>query len=124
MAAGLPAAALQALRKGSRGVRGRVLHMLCFSFKALPNHLESEAVAVLVSGGVVELLVWHMAQGPVDVQCEALSMLINILADPLGKERMFAPRLVEPLLHGISKWLLKVRTDVWRDVESYRLRLG
>jgi hypothetical protein len=109
MAAGLCQAAVEALSKGISGTHGKMFHMLGTFFAILSDDLHPAAMAVLVDGGVLELAVSRMAEGLADTAEKEIAILIVFLGDPLSRERMCTPKLVDPLTRGISKWLFKVR---------------
>jgi hypothetical protein len=83
--AGLCQAAVQALRKGTSHVRGRLLYMLGMFFTAFTGNLYSRAMQVLVEGGVAELAVWHMAEGPAETGHGEMAFLLILPGTWLGR---------------------------------------
>ncbi len=107
--AGLPRAALQALRRADEVLRGRVLQVLFTFFTSLSNKHDAAAMKVLVEGGVVELMANYMADASVSMLSNGLGMLLVLSEDKEGRKRMGSPKLVEPFTKGVSKWLREVR---------------
>ncbi len=74
-----------------------------------PSPYFHPALAVLVEGGAVELIMRHMAEGGWDQHDSALKVLEQFLRDPSGQQRMAEQKTVDQLMTAIAKWLLVVR---------------
>jgi hypothetical protein len=98
---------VQALRKHSKSARGEVLKMLPASLPDAPEYLHS-AIASLVNGGAVELIVGHCAKAGWEQDGAGVEMLVQFFRDPQGQERMAVQETVEQLMKAVAKWLLEV----------------
>jgi hypothetical protein len=107
--AGLCEAAVEALRRDSSDVTGRVLAMLFIFFRRLPRESRTAAMAVLVAGGAVELTVAYMAEVGLDIPKWGLEMLMYYTDDPCARERMCAPGMVDQIIKWFARWLPPVR---------------
>ncbi len=106
--AGLSGAAVSALRNGTIEVQGRVLHMLFCFLISLEKPVQPDEIAVLLAGGVVEIAVGYMAEGPLLEDHSPQAILLFFLGHPQSGVRMCGDDLVAPLMKGISRWLLQV----------------
>jgi hypothetical protein len=109
VSAGLCRAALPALKTQSKGIPEKVHCILVLVLESLSSKFVPAAMAVLVGGSAIEATVLHMVEDGLDVQGYGLRLLLLFMENPVSQNRMFAPRLVDQLLKGITKWLLQVR---------------
>jgi hypothetical protein len=116
-------AALHVARTRGKRACGRVLTLLFEVFLFLsPNHA-ADAKAALLAGNILDIAIDHMANGQVHMNQNGVRLLMHLSQDPQIRKRMCAQRFVDPLMKGLSRFLLKVcanrhcaglRATAWR----------
>ncbi len=117
-AAGFCTAAVAALRHRKLGVREKVLSVLAKFFDNLSDCFRRAAIAEVVAGKGVELLVCIIAVGGKDMLSLGLRMLQSFVKDFQARERMCAQGVTSQLIPCLAKWLLEVRYVVFWWVDS------
>jgi hypothetical protein len=96
----------------SKRVRMKVLSMTALFLNYLSEHLQPAALAVLVAGDVLELVVQELVEGGEAMHGIAVPLLVLFCTDPGPGERLCALPLVDTLMKWIEEWLLKVRKNI------------
>jgi hypothetical protein len=107
LAAGFCQAAPQPLGFVTNKVRKSLLGILIIFVDAVSPHLLPAAKADLVAGNTVELITQAMVEADTP-HGSFVAMLFSFSLDPLAKERMRAPGIVDQQVKWAAKWLLKV----------------
>ncbi len=107
--AGLCRTALRVLGMVTKSMRVKVLTMLMFLLYSLSEPLCPAAMAVLVAGDVVELIVGDMAEDGEVIHYVGGSLLRLLCADQAAGNRMCAPGTIHTLVKWMARWMLKVR---------------
>lgn len=116
-AAGLCQAALHILKDGAKSKHAETLRIVWrFIMAVVPpigsHQTYSAAMALLVSGGCVELTVAHVAEAGPDMLIFGVRLFNHFLRDSRAQERMCAPRMVDSIMKWLSKGLSQVRNVV------------
>jgi hypothetical protein len=108
-AAGLCKAILPALKNNIKGTQASMLDMLHHFAKSLSDRSHPQAMGVLLSGGLLEITMAHMANaGPDEVLC-GTSLFQQMSRHPWGQEGMSKKGMVDQMIHCFAKWLSEVR---------------
>lgn len=118
-AAGLCQAALNILRSGANSKHAGMVRIVWrfISFISPLNRppRKSAAMAVLVSGGFVELAVAHMVEAGPDMLKPGVGLLKHFMKDPRARERICAPRMMDSVMKWFTNQFAQVRfTAVWQ----------
>jgi hypothetical protein len=112
--AGFCTAAVAALRHRKLGVREKVLGVLAKFFDNLSDGYRPAAIAEVVPGKGIELLVCIIALGGKHMLSLGLRMLHSFVRDSQSRGRMCAQGVTSQLIPCLAKWLVEVRdVIVW-----------
>ncbi len=110
--AGLCQAAVHALKKENKAVRGKVVSILAVFFARLDDRFHHAAMAVLVTGGAVELAMGHMVETGLELLLYGEELFNDFFDDPRGQDRVCTGAVADPLIKWAAKWLPQVRNMV------------
>jgi hypothetical protein len=109
LTAGFCAAALHALERDLKGLGMPLLTVIFHFLASLSPQSRSAATAALVAADGVEVTVRYLAEAGCDMHPRVVDMLITMMRDPAGQERICVPETVHQLVKGFAEWLLQVR---------------
>ncbi len=117
-----------ALKSQVRGTHESVLRMLSGFLSCLSTQTEGAAMKLLVSGGLLELTMAHMADaGPEEIHC-AQMLFNNFLKHPDGRDELSKKAIMDQFTQWCAKWLTEVRNigpvSCWDRGKAGVLELG
>jgi hypothetical protein len=106
--AGLCKAILPALKSQIKGTHASMLDMLHHFTASLSDTAFPPAMGGLVSGGLLEITIAHMANvGPDEVLC-GTSLFSQMSRHPWGQEGMSKKGMVDQIIQCVARWLSEV----------------
>ncbi len=102
-------AILPALKANIKGTKASMLDMLHHFARSLSDKSHSQAMGVLLSGGLLEITMAHMADaGPDEILC-GTHLFYQLSRHPQGQEGMSKKSMVYQMIQCFTRWLSEVR---------------